>query len=329
MLSDSGHGQWKGAEMEPTPSGAAAPLASVRPIIPDLPELPVPRAAGERLVFDGVTYARPSGFRPLLMDVHLPREGRTPAPCVVWIHGGAWREGDRRFPPGNWGHDDYWFRLLVKSGMAVATIDYRLSGESRHPAQLADAQAAIRFLRANADPLRIDATRIGVSGESAGGHLAALVALTGHSPIAATDRSVMGPSSAVAAAVPMYPVTDLLAFGPDGSDGSDGIADEPWAGPYPEDLLLGRRAAEVPGLARAASPVHQVHGDAPPMLLLHGAEDTVVPPGHSERLAAALERVGAPVRLELVPGADHCFVGADPAPALESAVAFLVAHLSA
>jgi acetyl esterase/lipase len=210
--------------------------------------------------------------------------------------------------------------------MAVATIDYRLSGESHHPAQLADAQAAIRFLRASAGRLGIDAHRIGVSGESAGGHLAALVALTGHSPVAATDRSVVGPSSAVAAAVPMYPVTDLLAFGPDGPDGT---TDEPWAGPYPEDLLLGRRVTEVADVARAASPIHHVHADAPPMLLLHGAEDSVVPPGHSERLAAALERVGAPVRLELVPEGDHCFVGADPWPALQSAAAFLAEHLDA
>ncbi|MGF9761133.1 alpha/beta hydrolase [Microvirga sp. 0TCS3.31] len=315
--------------MEPTPSGAAAPLASVPTVIPELPDLPVPRAVDERLVHEGVTYARPLGFRPLLMDVHLPREGGAPVPCVVWIHGGAWREGDRRFPPGNWGHDDQWFRVLVASGMAVATIDYRLSGESHHPAQLADAQAAIRFLRASAGRLGIDAHRIGVSGESAGGHLAALVALTGHSAVAATDRSVVGPSSAVAAAVPMYPVTDLLAFGPDGPDGPDVTADEPWAGPYPEDLLLGRRVTEVADVARAASPIHHVHADAPPMLLLHGAEDSVVPPGHSERLAAALERVGAPVRLELVPEGDHCFVGADPWPALQSAAAFLAEHLDA
>jgi acetyl esterase/lipase len=313
-------------EMVPTPSGATSPLAPVPTVIPELPELPVPRTADGRLVLDGVTYARPLGFRPLLMDVHLPSGGGAPVPCVVWIHGGGWREGDRRFPPGNWGHDDQWFRLLVSSGMAVATIDYRLSGEAHHPAQLADAQAAIRFLRAKAGPLGIDADRIGVSGESAGGHLAALVALTGHSPVAPTDRSVVGPSSAVAAAVPMYPVTDLLAFGPDGPDGT---GDEPWAGPYPEDLLLGRRATEVEGVARAASPIHHVHGDAPPMLLLHGAADTVVPPGHSERLAAALEGVGAPVRLELVPEGGHCFVGADPSPALRSAVAFLAERLGA
>lgn len=297
-----------------------------RTIVPDLPDLPPARMADGRVVFDAVTYARPTGFRPLLMDVHLPAGRDGPAPCVVWIHGGAWLEGDRRYPPGNWGQDDSWFRLLTGSGLAVATIDYRLSGEAHHPAQLADAQAAIRFLRHRADVLGIDPNRIGVCGESAGGHLAALVALTGDHPLTPTDRSVVGPSSAVAAAVPMYPVTDLLAFGPDGPDGA---GDEVWAGPSPEDLLLGQRAHDVPDAATAASPISHVHGGAPPMLLLHGAEDTLVRPGHSERLAAALTRVGAPVRLELVPGGEHCFVGADPLPPLSSAVAFLAEHLGA
>lgn len=311
-----------------TPKQSATALPAPPPtVVPELPELPVPRAVDDRLVYDAVTYARPLGFRPLLLDVHLPAGVDGPVPCVVWIHGGAWWEGDRRFPPGNWPHEDHWFRLFVASGMAVATIDYRLSGEARYPAQLADAQAAIRFLRHHAGALGIDADRIGVAGESAGGHLAALVALTGENPVPPTNRSVVGPSSAVAAAVPMYPVTDLLAFGPDGPDGTG--EEERWQGPAPEDLLLGQPAAQAADAARAASPVGHVHAAAPPMLLLHGADDTLVPPGHSERLAAAMQHVGAPVRLELVPGGEHCFDGVDPVPALRSAVAFLAEHLRA
>lgn len=302
------------------PVGTPAPT-----VVPELPDFPAPRRSDERLVYDAVTYARPLGFRPLLMDVHLPTSNDGPVPCVVWIHGGAWWEGDRRFPPGNWPHEDGWFRLFVEAGMAVATIDYRLSGEAHYPAQLGDAQAAIRFLRHQAGALGINPDRIGVCGESAGGHLAALVALTGDSPVAPTDRSVVGPSSAVAAAVPMYAVTDLLAFGPGGPDSTG--EDESWEGPYPADLLLGHPAREGADVARAASPLGHVHAAAPPMLLLHGAADTVVPPGHSERLAIALQHVGAPVRLELVPGAGHCFAGVDPLPMLQFAVAFLTKHL--
>ncbi|WP_146904336.1 alpha/beta hydrolase [Cellulomonas aerilata] len=289
-------------------------------VVPELPELPEPRRTDDRLVRHAVTYARPLGYRPLLMDVHLPASagGDARVPCVVWIHGGAWWEGDRRFPPGGWNGDDFWFRLLTGAGMAVATIDYRLSGEAPYPAQLADAQAAIRFLRHHAPALGIDPQRIGVSGESAGGHLAAMVALTGHTPVPATHRSVVGPSSAVQAAVPMYPVTDLLAF--------DG---DPAGGPAPEDLLLGHPVRDALDAAAAASPVRHAWAGAPPMLLLHGDADTLVPPAHSRRLATALEEAGATVRLELVRGGEHCFVGADPVPPLRAAVAFLAEHLRA
>ncbi|WP_298461508.1 alpha/beta hydrolase [uncultured Cellulomonas sp.] len=314
------------ASTTPAPvAGADAPA-----VVPDLPDLPLPRRTDDRLVYDAVTYARPLGFRPLLMDVHVPADADGPVPCVVWIHGGAWWDGDRRFTPGNWPKDDHWFRLVVGSGMAVATVDYRLSGEAHHPAQLADAQAAIRFLRHRSADLGIDPDRIGVSGESAGGHLAALVALTGDAPVPPTERSVVGPSSAVAAAVPMYPVTDLSAFGPDGPDAAaDTAGAPPWVGPTPEDRLLGRPVGEAADVARAASPVGRVHAGAPPMLLLHGTADTVVPPGHSERLAAALADAGAPVRLELVPGGEHCFDRVDPVPALRAAVDFLAEHLRA
>src|SRR5690554_1446330 len=88
-------------EMTRMPSGASTPpVVPVSTIVPELPPLPSPRATDDRLVLDSVTYACPLGFRPLLMDVHLPSERGGPVPCVVWIHGGAWREGDRRFPPG-------------------------------------------------------------------------------------------------------------------------------------------------------------------------------------------------------------------------------------
>jgi acetyl esterase/lipase len=292
-------------------------------VVPDLPEIPQARVTDDdRRILDGVTYARPLGYRPLLMDVHLPAVASPePIPCVVWIHGGAWWEGDRRYPPGNWPKDDWWFRLLTDAGMAVATIDYRLSGEALYPAQLADVQAAIRYLRHHASSFGVDPGRIGVAGESAGGHLAAMAALTGHAPIPATDRSVVGPSSEVQAAVPFYPVADLLQFLEGGG--------EPWDGPTPEELLLGRPLAESQEEAAAASPVRHARAAAPPMLLLHGDADALVPPTHSERLASALQHAGAPVRLELVPGGGHCFDGVDPTPALRTAVAFLAEHLRA
>ena len=93
--------------------------------------------------------------------------------------------------------------------------------------------------------------------------------------------------------------------------------------------LLGRALAQAGDVARAASPITHVRAGAPPMLLLHGTADSVVPASHSRRLAAASTRAGAPVRLQLVPDAEHCFDGVDPLPALRSAVAFLADHLRA
>lgn len=287
--------------------------------VPELPALPEPARVGDALVSTGVTYARPLGFRPLLLDLHVPAQVPGPVPCVVWVHGGAWWEGDRRYPPGNWPGDDFWFRSFVAAGLAVATVDYRLSGEAVYPAQLADVQAAIRFLRHHADRFGIDPERFGVSGESAGGHLAAMVALTGHTPVEPTHRSITGPSSAVQAAVPFYPVTGVLP-----SDVPSG----PWDGPSPEEWLLGGDPVDG-AAAAAASPVNHAHTEAPPMLLLHGEADSLVPVEHSVRLAAALEAVGADVRLETVPGGEHCFDGVDPLPALRSAVTYLAERLRA
>lgn len=292
------------------------------PDVPELPPVPEPSRVGDAVVFSGVTYARPLGFRPLLMDVHVPARAPGPVPCVVWVHGGAWWEGDRRYPPGNWPGEDGWFRSFVADKMAVATVDYRLSGEAPYPAQLADVQAAIRFLRHHAERFALDADRMGVSGESAGGHLAAMVALTGDAPVEPTHRSITGPSSAVQAAVPLYPVTGVL---PSDFPPADAVAGQ---GPSPEEWLLGDRAGDSAATA-AASPVNHAHRGAPPMLLIHGDADSLVPVEHSVLLARALEEAGVDVRLEVVPGAEHCFEGVDPGPPLRAAVAFLAERLGA
>lgn len=290
---------------------------------PELPPLPdaEPRPDGTRVLRE-VTYAVPLGFRPLALDLVMPSprgeagsavgadgEGRVPVACVVWVHGGAWWEGDRRRTPDTWPPDAL-EEAVVGAGMALARVDYRLSGEAPHPAQLADVQAAIRFVRAHAQALGIDPERIGVFGESAGGHLAALAALTGDAPAEPpTGRGVLGPSSAVQAAVAFYPVTDLLAMEQEA----------------PGLLLLGPTAdAEV---ARQASPLHHARPDGPPLLVVHGDADVVVPVDQGERLAEAIRGVGGEVTLHVVPGADHCFRGVDPVPLIAEAVDFLAGAL--
>jgi BD-FAE protein len=173
--------------------------------VPDLPLLPHAHAAplppareiGDGVsVLDGVPYAALPGARPLELDLYLP--AARPAPVVVFVHGGGWRLGSRHSAgpafPGTSA-----LEAVAQAGIAVASVDHRLSGEAVWPAQLHDVKAAVRWLRARAGDLGVDPERVYAWGESAGGHLAALLGLTAGDPELEGDVGVTGPSSAVAA----------------------------------------------------------------------------------------------------------------------------------
>ena len=317
------------------------------PPAPFLPPPPPETADDGTRRFEGVTYARSFGYRPRLLDVHVP-PGQAAAPAVVWIHGGGWMDGDRRYPPPTV-PADLLFGSILAAGLAVVRIDYRHSLESPFPAQLHDVKAAIRYLRHFAGILGIDAARIGVWGESAGGHLAALAALT--TPDTDGGRldgaeGVVTGDTAVLAAVDWYGVSDITAAagafadlpafaGPETADipAATGIpaatADIPaTADPY--TALLGASPADRPDLAAAASPVSYTPPVVPPFLLIHGTEDNLVPYAQSELLAEHLRAQGADVELVPVTGADHIFLGSpDVAAIVARSVAFLARHLAA
>ncbi|WP_225635566.1 alpha/beta hydrolase [Streptomyces solaniscabiei] len=252
---------------------------------PDPTALPLPPAAhpadGVRLL-RAVPYAVHDGSRPLELDVWLPEEVPDgPPPVVVFVHGGAWRTGLRddlgpRFRTWRPGP----FARLARAGFAVVCPDYRLSGEAVFPAPLDDLGAALAWLRTRAADLGVDAERVVAWGESAGGHLAALLALT-------ADPALRG-------CVVWYGATDLTAAPPG----------------TPEAALLGAPAADAPGRAREASPVARVTPDAPPFLILHGDGDTVIPVTQGQALASALEAAGAEAAFRTVAGADHLWIGA-------------------
>src|SRR5205085_1815065 len=117
------------------------------------------------------------GARPLFLDLRVPRRddtGELP-PVVLWLHGGGWRQGSRRRQsPG--AHRHWLIERAVMAGFAMALVDYRLAPEGTFPAPVADVRAAIRWLRAHADDLEIDAGRVALWGESAGGHIACMAA---------------------------------------------------------------------------------------------------------------------------------------------------------
>jgi acetyl esterase/lipase len=251
-----------------------------------------------------VVYARRNGFRPLALDLYVPSGATT---LCVYLHGGGWRMGSRREGPGP--AAPWFFEEVASLGLAVASVEYRLSGEAVFPAQLDDVRTALRFLQESRQSYGIASDRIVAWGTSAGGQLAALAALS--------------PGSPIAAAVCWYPPTDFDALAKDIEEA--GGAGDRGAGSR-EGQLIGAGLDERPDLAAAASPVEHVHHGAPPFLLLHGTADLAVPPRQSSRLASALTAVGASATVELVPGATHMFPELDEAAAREvvrRSVAFL------
>jgi acetyl esterase/lipase len=269
------------------------------------PTTPTRRNDGA-LHYSGVTYAVAFGFRPLQLDLWVP-DTPSPPSLVVWVHGGGFMFGDRRYLPETVRPDQV-FEALLAAGLAVATIDYRHALEAPFPAQLHDAKAAVRYLRAHAGELGISTDRIGVWGESAGGHIAALVGLTAHRPDLEGTHGVVGPSSAVDVVVDWYGPADLSTM--------PRQAPPPQvAALLPPELLVPPEDHLVAGLDFAArvdaSPISHVTASAPPFLLVHGTADWLVPYSQSEQLHAALTAAGVDCRLVPVDGAQHIFDGHD------------------
>jgi acetyl esterase/lipase len=284
------------------------------------PRPAVVRADGSRW-HPGCVYAAAAGYRALELDLWVPA-GPGPAPLVVWVHGGAFMVGHRHgFPPAL--REGQLVDALLAAGLAVASIEYRHAREAVFPAQLHDAQAAVRWLRHHADGLGLDPARVGIGGESAGGHIAALVAFAAGRPELQGALGVRGPGTEVSALVDWFGVSDLDAM-PEFEvppEVAARLAPEDLVAP--EDVLL---AGVDPAVRAVSSPLPLVGPGAPPTLLVHGDADTVVPLEQSVRLHEALQAAGASSRLVVVPGADHGFTGAaDP----DALVADTVEHFRA
>ncbi|WP_350348304.1 alpha/beta hydrolase fold domain-containing protein [Agromyces sp. G08B096] len=246
-------------------------------------------ASGLRVLRD-LVYAERPGFRPLALDLHLPADpaGGDRLPLVVYAHGGGWQSGSRR----EFGPDiDDGFARIAAAGFAVASVDYRLSGEATFPAQVDDIVAALAWLRDHAVELGIDPGRVVLWGESAGATLAALAGLRD--------------GAATAGVVSWYGPTDFIEHAR-----LLGRTDDPDCS---EARWFGATVGERPDLAEAASPARQARrrsGDAPPpFFIVNGTADHTVPPSQARALADALQSVGGDVELVLVEGAGHRFEG--------------------
>jgi len=243
------------------------------------------------------------------LDLYLPERSGTAVPLVVYVHGGAFLAGDK-------GEAGPQVRALRAHGFAVASVNYRLSGEALFPAGVQDVKAAVRRLRAHAPRYGLDPGRFGAWGDSAGGHLVTMLGVTGDQrtlfdAIDAGDpgdgRAEEDVSSAVQAVVDWYGPTDFLAMDTDAQQtrcpqpqGHDDAGS-------PESRWLGAPVPTMPELARIANPITYVPGarTLPPFLVVHGDADCNVPHGQSQALVAALRARQAEVTFTLLAGVGH------------------------
>lgn len=269
-----------------------------------LPAIRANAADAMRHLID-VTYAQ-AGTQPMRLDLHLPT-GKS-APLVVYLHGGAWRDGNKTQYP----------EFLVARGFAVASVEFRSSTVARFPANVHDIKAAVRFLRAKAREYGYDAERIAISGASSGGHLAALVGTTnGVAELEGDQGEFVKESSAVQAIVSWYGASNLNTILAQSTPFGLSVREPALR------QLLGGLPEEVPALARLASPVEHLDARDPPVLLMHGDQDRQMPVNQLLEFEGACRRAGLSVETFIVHGAGHGGDAFFSGEAAKRAVAFL------
>lgn len=238
-------------------------------------------------------YAKVGG-KSLKLDLYLPDKAEAPTPLIIFIHGGGWAAGDKRNVPSNGAE-------FVRNGYAVACVQYRLSGEAIFPAAIQDCKSAVRWLRANAQKYNLDPERFAAWGNSAGGHLVALLGVSGGVKEFDVGDNLEF-SSKVQAVCDWFGPTDFLQMNAQ-SEGKGALDhDSPKS---PESRFIGGPIQENKDKVAKANPIRYVTKDSPPFLIVHGEKDNLVPIGQSKLLEAALKKAGADVTLIVLPRSGH------------------------
>jgi acetyl esterase/lipase len=250
-------------------------------------------------------YSR-AGDQDRLADLYIPQAEAAPG-IVLWLHGGGWRFGDRRLGPDL-------AAFAARSGLAVVSIDYRLSDEAKFPAQVEDVKTAVRWVRSVAGQFGWNANRIGLWGSSAGGHLAACAALSADDEFLTSEHSNY--LSSVQAVVDGYGPTNFARIDSDrasvpvGDDAESLAIGHVLPAGHPdsfESRLLGAAVGTSETEVQLADPVHHVRAGSPPFLILHGQADSLIPSPQSEYLFNALTAAGNDVTLILFEKLKHGF----------------------
>jgi acetyl esterase/lipase len=253
------------------------------------PSLPAGSKVDRNIIYETI------GKRKLPLDLYRPATSQ-PVPLVIWVHGGGWKSGTKNGAGPA--------LALLERGYAVASVEYRLSGEAIFPAAIEDCKAAVSFLRLNANKYQLDPHRFGVWGSSAGGHLVALLGTTNDVNDFDTHPVTKKSSSAVQAICNWFGPTDFLRMddfpGKIHHDGPDS----------PESRFIGGPIQDRAKQVQKANPISYVTANDPPFLILHGENDQLVPFQQSQLLHDALQKAGVQSELYRVKNGDHGFKGA-------------------
>lgn len=252
-----------------------------------------------------------AGGQKLLLDVYQPTVEGKNRPAIILVHGGGWSGGDKKeFADLGKG--------LAGQGYVAFSIDYRLATAeaNKYPAQLDDTQRAVRWIRANADKYGVDPKRLGAVGDSAGGHLVALLGTRDTRDN--SDLALAHYSSRVQCVVDMFGPTDFTAQEPLSPVGMSILVN-----------FLGKTPQAAPDLYRAASPINYVDKTSAPFLIFHGTADPLVPIAQSQRLYDALRKAGVEATFVKFEGEGHGFQKPENiATLVKDSLAFFKLHLN-
>ncbi len=253
------------------------------------------------------TYQHQGETKQLLLDLYLPvQKTQKPLPLLIYIHGGGWLEFSKEICPGE---------IVAPRGYAVACINYRYSTEAIFPAQIHDAKAAVRWLRTNATKYNLDPNKFGAWGASAGGHLSLLLGTSEGIAELEGNQGNVDVSSEIQAVCTWFAPTDFTQVTPAFTEPFSSEVQEkyrkiPWF-LYTKVTykLLGGAVKDNLELAALANPINYIDSEDPPVMVVHGDLDKIVPVNQSELLVSALEAEGVPVTFIRKPNMKHTYRG--------------------
>lgn len=264
-------------------------------------------AAEEIVVENDVEYSNPDG-QHLQLNLARPT-GAGPYPAILCIHGGGFRAGTRQ------GYDGM-IKKLAQNGYVAATVTYRLAPKYQFPAAIHDVKAAVRWLRANASKYHVDPQRIGVTGGSAGGHLAQFLGVTGGVAQFEGDGGNPGQCSRVTCVVNYYGPSDFTQSYGKSVDAAEVLP-----------LFLGGNLEQARARHIQASPLYWVTPESAPTLCIHGTKDNYVAYEQATWLVDRLKACAVEAELLTIEGAGHGFRGDDATRADAAMLAFFDRHL--